>query len=225
MTSKSSFYTLAASAIALIIISATFAGYYYVQNSNTASDNSKLTAELNSVNSNYTKLASNFNLILSRYNESISLLSRSIAVVNTSLPIYKQASIELSTLWQTYQSLSPVSSTLLRNSVLFDYGNGTHRWYNNTAIDAGWNLYIETVVLNGGHVDAQWYPQYGEHLVQGIAGISNTAMKYWFLWSYNKTAGWQSSQVGADSVLVTSGSVYGWTYCAADANFNPVCRP
>ena len=209
----------------MVIISSTFAGYYYVQNSNTASNNSKLASELNSVNSNYTKLASNFNLLLSEYNDSISLLSRSIAVINTSLPIYKQASIELSTLWQTYQTLRPVSSTLLRNSMLFDYGNGTLKWYNNTAIDAGWNLYVETVVLNRGNLNAQWYPQYGEHLVNGIAGISNTATRYWFLWSYNKTAGWQPSQVGADSILVTSGSVYGWTFCAADTNFNPVCRP
>jgi hypothetical protein len=225
LTSRSSLYTLAIAATALIIISATFAGYYYVQSSNTASNNSKLIAELNNANSNYTKLASNFDLLISSYNESIYLLSRTIAVINTSLPIYKQSSLELTTLWQTYQNLSPVSTLLLRNNMLFDFGNGTQRWFNNTAIDAGWNVYIETVVLNNGHVDAQWYPQYGEHLITGIGGISNSATKYWFLWSYNKTAGWHSSQVGADSILVTSGSVYGWTYCAADANLNPACRP
>jgi hypothetical protein len=225
LTSRSGFYTLAAAATGLIIISATFAGFYYVQNSDTASKNSQLVAELNSANSNYTKLASNFNLLISSYNESIYLLSGTIAVINTSLPIYRQSSLELTALWQTYQSMSPISTSLLRNSMLFDFGNGTNRWFNDTSIDAGWNLYIETVVLNNGHVDAQWYPQYGEHLVNGIAGISNTATKYWFLWSYNKTAGWQTSQVGADSILVTSGSVYGWTYCAEDTNFNPVCRP
>jgi len=225
LTTRSTFYTLAIAATALIIISATFAGYYYVQNSNTASNNSKLIGELNSANSNYTRLAANFNLLFSSYNESIFLLSRSIAVINTSLPIYRLSSLELTALWQTYQSLSPVSSTLLRNSILFDFGNGTHRWYNNTAIDAGWNVYIETVVLNNGRVDAQWYPQYGEHLITGIGGIPNSATNYWFLWSYNKTAGWHSSQVGADNILVTSGSMYGWTYCAADLNFNPVCRP
>jgi hypothetical protein len=225
LTSRSGFYTLAIAATALTIISASFAGYFYVQSSSTGSDNSKLIAELNNANSNYSKLASNFNLLFSNYNESISLLSRTIAVINTSLPIYKQSSLELTALWQTYQSLSPVPSTLLRNSVLFDFGNGTQRWFNDTAIAPGWNFYIETVVLNNGHVDAQWYPQYGEHLVNGIGGISNSATRYWFLWSYNKTAGWHSSQVGADNILVTSGSVYGWTYCAADANFNPVCRP
>lgn len=225
MTSSKSLYGFAVAATALVTISATFGGYYYLQASTAASNNSQLIAELNSANSNYTKLASNFNLLISSYNESIYLLSRTIAVINTSLPIYRQSSLELTALWQTYQSMSPVSTSLLRNSMLFDFGNGTNRWFNDTAIDAGWNLYIETVVLNNGHVDAQWYPQYGEHLVNGIAGISNTATKYWFLWSYNKTAGWQTSQVGADSILVTSGSVYGWTYCAEDTNFNPVCRP
>jgi hypothetical protein len=207
LTSRNSLYGLAVAATALVIISATFGGYYYLQASTASSNNSQLIAELNSANSNYTKLASNFNSLISSYNESIFLLSRAIAVINTSLPIYKQSSLELTALWQTYQSLSP------------------HRWFNNTAIDAGWNLYIETVVLNNGHVDAQWYPQYGEHLVNGIGGITNTATKYWFLWSYNKTAGWQPSQVGADGILVTSGSVYGWTFCKADSNFNPVCRP
>lgn len=225
MTSRNSLYGLVVAATALVIISATFGGYYYLQASTAASNNSQLIAELNSANSNYTKLASNFNSLISSYNVSIFLLSRTIAVINTSLPIYKQSSLELSALWQTYQSLSPVSTSLLRNSVLFDFGNGTHRWFNNTAIDAGWNLYIETVVLNNGHVDAQWYPQYGEHLVNGIGGISNTATKDWFLWSYNKTAGWQPSQVGADGILATSGSVYGWTFCKADSNFNPVCHP
>ena len=225
MTSRASLIGLAVAAIALVAISATLGGYYYLQASTAASNNSQLIAELNSANSNYTKLASNFNSLISSYNESIFLLSRAIAVINTSLPIYKQSSLELSDLWQTYKSLSPVSATLLRNSVLFDFGNGTNRWFNDTAIDPGWNLYIETVVLNNGHVDAQWYPQYGEHLVNGIGGISNTATKYWFLWSYNKTAGWQPSQVGADGILVSSGSVYGWTFCTADSNFNPVCRP
>ncbi|HEV2138581.1 MAG TPA: hypothetical protein VGR53_07040 [Nitrososphaerales archaeon] len=225
MTSRNSLYGLVVVATALIIISATFGGYYYLQASTAASNNSKLIAELNSANSNYTKLASSFNSLISSYNESIFLLSSTIAVINTSLPIYKQSSLELGALWQTYQSLTPVSTSLFRNSVLFDFGNGTHRWFNDSAIDAGWNLYIETVVLNNGHVDAQWYPQYGEHLVNGIGGISNTATKFWFLWSYNNTAGWQPSRVGADGILVTSGSVYGWTFCTADPNFNPVCRP
>lgn len=225
MTSKNAFYGLAVAATALIIISATVAGYYYVQNATAVSNNSQLTQELNSANSNYTKLASNYNLILSRYNETISLLSRAIGVINTSQPIYRQASLELSSLWRTYQNLNPASASLLHNSVLFDYGNGTRTWFNNTAIEAGWNLYIETVVLAKGHVAAQWYPQYSAHFVTGIAGVSNTNTKYWFLWSYNKTASWQVSQVGADSILVTSGSVYAWTYCGSDQNFNPICRP
>lgn len=225
MTSARGLYGLAVAAAALVVISATFGGYYYLQASTASSNNSQLTAELNSANGNYTRLASNFNLLLSRYNQTISLLSQTIAVINTSLPIYRQASLELSSLWQTYQSLSPASTKLLHNSFLFDFGNGTRRWYNDTAIDAGWNVYIETVVLTDGQVNAQWYPQFGAHLISGISGVSNTNTKYWFLWSYNKTAAWQTSQVGADAILVASGSVYAWTYCGADINFSPTCRP
>jgi hypothetical protein len=187
--------------------------------------NSQLARELNSASSNYTKLAANFNLLLSRYNETISLLSRSIAVMNTSQPVYRQASSELGGLWQTYQSLSPASASLLRNNFLFVFGNGTRAWYNNTAIDAGWNVYIQTVVLTKGQVVAQWYPQYAAHLISAIGGVSNSRTQYWFLWSYDKTASWQPSQVGADAILVTSGSVFAWTYCTVDLSFNPTCHP
>jgi hypothetical protein len=225
LTGRSSFYGLAVAATALIVISATVGGYYYLQASTAASNNSQLSNELNSANANYTRLASNFNLLLSNYNQTLTLLSKSIAVMNTSLPIYRQASLEFNTLWQTYLALKPASTKLLHNNFLFDYGNGTRRWYNNTAIDAGWNVYIETVVLTKGQVSAQWYPQYGAHLINGISGVSNTNTKYWFLWNYNKTTAWQPSQVGADTILVTSSSVYAWTFCAADKNFNPSCHP
>lgn len=223
MSAKRTLYELAVAAVALILITATVAGYFYVEYSNANSDNSQLTSELNGANGRYSSLASNYNLLLASYNESISLLSESIAVMNTSLPAYQQASARLSALWTVYQSLSPAPKSLLRNSVLFDFGNGTRHWYNDTAINAGWNVYIETVVLMNGQVTGNWYPAFSEHFVTGIGGVPDTASEYWFLWSFNKTAGWTPSLVGADAVFVTSGSVFAWTYCKADANFNPAC--
>ena len=168
-------------------------------------------------------MASNFNTLLARYNQSLYLLSNSIAVMNTSLPAYKQASAKLGSLWAVYQRLSPPKS-LLHNSVYFDFGNGTRRWYNGTAIGPGWNLYIETVVLMKGQVVGTWYPAFGEHFVTGIGGISNSASRYWFFWTYGASS-WSLAQVGADAILATSGSVYAWTYCGADASFNPTCMP
>ena len=225
MTSKSTFYGVVVTSVALGLIFATVAGYYYVQDSNARSNNALLTSELNSANSNYSSLASNFNSLLGRYNQSIFLLSSSIAVMNTSLPAYKQASAQLGALWAVFQSLTPAPKSLLHNNVYFDFGNGTSRWYNGTAINAGWNMYIETVVLMKGQVDGTWYPSYGEHFITGIGGVSDTATKYWFLWTYTTSSSWQYAQVGADQVLAASGSVYAWTYCGADANFNPVCTP
>jgi hypothetical protein len=225
MTGKGTVYGIAVAAVALILITATFAGYFYFQYSNANSNNSQLTSELNNANANYSSLASNFNTLLSRYNQSIYLLSNSLAVMNTSLPAYKQASAQLAALWATYQSLTPAPKALLHNSVYFDFGNGTSRWYNGTAINAGWNLYIETVVLMKGQVAGTWYPSYGEHLISGIGGVSDSASQYWFLWTYNKTSSWQVAQLGADDILATSGSLYAWTYCGADVNFNPTCTP
>jgi hypothetical protein len=225
MTSKGAVYGIVVAAIALILITATFAGYYYFQYSSSDSNNSQLTAELNTANANYSSLASNFNLLLTKYNQSISLLSNAIAVMNTSLPAYSQAAAQLNLLWSVYQSLNPASKSLLHDSVYFDFGNGTREWYNGTAINAGWNLYIETVVLLKGQVIGTWYPSYGEHFITGLGGVSNSASEYWFLWTYSNTTSWQVAQVGADDILATSGSVYAWTYCGAAANFSPTCSP
>lgn len=225
MNSRSALYGVAVAAAALILISATVAGYFYVQYSDVKSSNVQLTSELNGADANYSSLASSFNALLAEYNQSIYLLSSSIAVMNTSLPAYKQASAQLSALWAFYQSLSPASKSLLRNSVYFDFGNGTRGWYNETAINAGWNLYIETVVLMNGQVTGAWNPAYGEHFVTGIGGVSNSATKYWFLWTYSKATSWQAAQVGADEVPATSGAVYAWTFCSVDLSFNPTCSP
>lgn len=137
MTSRGTLYRVIVTPLALLLITATVAGYYYVQDSNANSNNTQLTSELNNADANYSGLASNFNALLARYNQSIYLLSNAVAVMNTSLPAYQQASAQLSALWAAYQSLSPASSSLLHNSVYFDFGNGTSRWYNDTAINAG----------------------------------------------------------------------------------------
>ncbi len=115
-----------------------------------------------------TSLASNYNSSLSLYNETFSLLVGAIAVVNTSLPIYQQASNELSQLWSRYLSLKPASSSLYAADILIDFGNGTRLWYNDTKVQPGWNMYTETVVLSRGDLQAQWYPD-----VSGAPGVGD----------------------------------------------------
>jgi hypothetical protein len=154
-----------------------------------------------------------------------SLLVGTIAAANTSQPIYQQVSAEISQLWVRYLSLKPASSLPYAADILVDFGNGTRHWYNNTQVQPGWNVYIETVVLSHGSLQAQWDSQYQEHFVSGIDGISNSKTMYWFLWTYNETASWQIAQVGADDLPVYNGSVFAWTYCGVTVSYLPTCSP
>ncbi len=224
MTSKS-IYSVVAILAALLIISATVGAYYYYQFRQETQSKNRYIGELTTATSQYNQLASNYNSALSLYNKTFSLLVRAIAVVNTSQPIYKQASSELSQLWSSYLKLKPASSLLYTTNILFDFGNGTRHWYNSTAVQPGWNTYIATVVLTNGNLQAQWYPQYQEHFVSGIEGVSNSKTMFWFLWTYNKTASWQVAQVGADSLPVYNGSIFAWTFCGATPSYAPTCRP
>jgi hypothetical protein len=224
VTSKS-LYGSVALAVALLVIEGTVGAYYYTQYSSQRVAGQTLAQELNDTGTRYAKLASDYNGLLSNYNRSISLLSRSIAVLNTSQPIYQEASKQLSALWQKYVTLKPASTSLYKNDVLFDFGNGTRVWYNDTAIQPGWNFYVESVILTKGGLAAQWYPQYGEHLVTGIQGVMNTQTKYWFLWTYSAASSWQPAQAGADQLIALNGSIYAWTFCGATPAYEPTCRP
>jgi hypothetical protein len=118
----------------------------------------------------------------------------------------------------------PSGLPLFSYNMLIDFGNGTMIWYNGTSFQPGWNLYQATLVLTGGRVDATWYPQYGEHYVYGIMGVDNTQSMFWFLWSYS-SAGWNTTQVGADDIQVVNGSTYAWTYCGMNSQYQPTCTP
>jgi len=211
--------------VALLIISAIAGIYYYYEYGQATQSKNQYVSELVSANSQYNSLASDYNSSLDLDNESLSLLAGTLAVINTSLPIYQQASVELSNLWSQYVGLRPPASSLYSADILVDFGNGTSHWYNNTLIQPGWNMYVTSVVLSRGNLQAQWYPEYQEHLISGIDGISNSGSTYWFLWTYNGTAGWQVAQVGADDLPVYNGSVFAWTYCAETPSYAPTCTP
>jgi hypothetical protein len=108
-------------------------------------------------------------------------------------------------------------------NTLLDFGNGTQRWYNGTEVHPGWNAYLVTVIVTGGNLNDTWYPQYGEHLVNGIDGLQNSQSGSWFLWSYNGTSGWQVAPVGADLMPVGNGSVIAWSYCGVTSSYSPAC--
>jgi hypothetical protein len=218
-------YGVAITLVALLIISATAGAYYYYEYQQATQSKNQYVNELTTATSQYDGLALNYNSSLSLYNETFALLVGTIAVVNTSLPIYQQASSQLSQLWSKYLSLKPASSSIYAADILIDFGNGTRLWYNDTRVQPGWDMYVETVVLSHGDLQAQWYPDYQEHLVTGIDGVSNSQTMDWFLWTYNETASWQSAQVGADQLPVYNGSVLAWTYCGESASYAPECTP
>ncbi|HEV2389487.1 MAG TPA: hypothetical protein VGS04_02065 [Nitrososphaerales archaeon] len=218
-------YGVAVTLVALLIISATAGAYYYYEYQQAAQSKNEYVSELRTETSQYNGLASNYNSSLALYNQTFALLVRAIAVVNTSLPIYQQASSQLSQLWGRYLSLKPAASSLYAADILIDFGNGTRVWYNDTQVQPGWNMYVESVVLSHGNLQAQWYPSYQEHLISAIDGVSDTETMGWFLWTYNATAAWQTSQVGADLLPVYNGSVIAWTFCGETASYAPQCTP
>ena len=228
MTSRGIVYGMASVIIASVVIGGTVGASYFTQYSRERTVNTSLILQLNDSATRYGQLASNFNDLLSSYNRTLSLLSRAIAVLNTSQPVYQEGSRQLSTLWQKYLALKPASTSLYKNDVLFDFGNGTRVWYNDTAVQPGWNFYVESVVLTKGGLAAQWYPAYQEHFISGIAGITNDPGQNlaWFVWVRNSTSGWQTASVGIDQIPVFNGSLFAWTYCKYDPNtYEPTCEP
>ncbi len=225
MTSRGTIYGMASVIIVLVVVGGTVGAYYFARYNDERTVNANLNLQLNDSATRYGQLASNFNDLLSSYNRTLSLLSRSIAVLNTSQPVYQEASKQLSAFWQEYLTLKPASTSLYKNDVLFDFGNGTRVWYNGTAVQPGWNFYVESVILTKGGLAAQWYPQYGEHLVTGIQGVMNTRTNSWFLWTHSGTTSWQLAQVGADQLTAFNGSVYAWTFCGTTAAYEPTCKP
>lgn len=211
--------------VALLVISATAGAYYYYQYAQASQARAEYVGELATATSQYDRLASGYNSSIALDNATLSLLAQAIGAMNTSLPAYQQASAQLSQLWDRYLSLKPASTSLYTADVLVDFGNGTRVWYNGTRVQPGWNLYTETVVLTNGDLQAEWYPQFQEHLVSGIDGVNASQTMSWFLWTFNSTASWQAPQLGADDLPVYNGSIFAWTYCGSSPSGAPECVP
>lgn len=227
MPSREVFYGVVTALVAALILTGSFATYYYGQAQQTSSQNQKYVGELNLALSDYRALSGSFNASLSDYNKTLSLLSTAVANLNTSTPAYRDASLALASLWGDYQHLASTNGRevlVYSVHILVDFGNGTRRWYNDSYAQPGWNGYVATVVLLKGNVQAVWYPQYGEHLVTGIGGVPQGASKSWFVWLFNGTA-WESSSTGVDQLRMVNGTVLAWTLCGYDASYNPTCAP
>lgn len=135
---------------------------------------------------------------------------------------YNQASGNASTYLSELQKVQQTQDT----NILFSFGNGTSHWYNQTQVQTGSNVYNATLVVAHGNVNATWYAGYGEHFINGIDGIQNSATESWFLWTYASESGWSVSAVGPDLLIASQGSVFAWTYCNYNSTtYAPDCTP
>ena len=226
MPARGTFWGVVAVLAALLVLTSTAAAVYYGKYEAAASQNQTYAEELTTALASYRALQGSYNASLSDYNATLSLLATAVANLNTSTPAYQEASVALSTLWSEYQGLArPAGEASLIYGVhmFVDYGNGTVAWYNGTATQPGWNAYVVTLVLLDGKVQATWYPQYGEHLVEGIGGVSDSQTEYWFFLTYNRTSSWQVAQVGADAVPAVNGTTFAWVYCPEGSDYLPAC--
>jgi hypothetical protein len=234
MVSRGAFWGVVAVLFAALLLMSTLAIYYYSQYQGQTSQNQTQAEELNAALASYSALASRYNASLGDYNSTLSLLALAVGNLNTSSPAYRAASHDLSSLWESYQILvkqGGANSVLYSVHFLLDYGNGTRRWYNDTAAQPGWNGYVATLVILNGRVQAIWYPPGyfvpggpGEHFVTGINGVNQTASTSWFFWGYAGSR-WSVAPSGADLVQINNGTTVAWTLCSYDSNYNPTCTP
>lgn len=225
--SKPAFYGVIVVLVALLLISSSFAAVYYGEYQQESSIDRKHQAELSLALANYQSLLSLYNFSLAGYNQTLSLLAEAVSNLNTSTPAYRAAAADLASLWSTYQGLANGNghrALVYSVRMLVDYGNGTRRWYNDSAAQPGWNGYVVSLVLLEGNAQATWYPQYGEHFVTGINGVNQTSSESWFVWEFDNGR-WVPSAMGSDQLRIVNGTVLAWTLCGYDASFNPTCMP
>jgi hypothetical protein len=225
LVSKGMFYGVVVVFVALLLITSTLAAVYYADYQQELSADQRHQDELSLSISSYNALLVLYNAGLNDYNQTLSLLAGAVSNLNTSTPAYRTAASDLASLWSSYQVLAHGDGQkplVYRVSMLVDYGNGTARWYNDSATQPGWNAYVATLVLLDGNLQATWYPQFGEHFVTGVNGVNQTAAKSWFIWDF--TGGkWIPSSSGSDYLPVDNGTTFAWKLCGYDANFSPTC--
>jgi hypothetical protein len=227
MVSNGTFYGIVVTFVALLLVSSTFAVVYYNNYQQSVSQNNTYAGELGSALASYNRLSGSFNSSLEDYNTTLSLLATAVANLNTSTPAYRNASAALVGLWGRYEQLAGVGgrkALVYTAHLLVDFGNGTRKWYNGTTVQPGWDGYVASLVLLNGNIQAAWYPQYGEHFVTGVDGVSQTGSTSWFVWEFSGGT-WNAASTGADQIRINNGTTIAWTLCGYDTNFNPTCAP
>jgi hypothetical protein len=98
-----------------------------------------------------------------------------------------------------------VEFTILVN-IMFDYGNGTIEWYNETRLAVGTDLMTATGYL----VEIEYTESEWGAFIDKINGVGKDPGTWW-LWTYYEE-GWQMGPVGADQWILHNGDILSWTY-------------
>ena len=128
----------------------------------------------------------------------------------------------------TYVEQLKAQGVTYTTDVLIGYGNSTWKWYNDTQIPVGSNLYAATLSALKGNVNSTCC-EYNSHFITGIGGVQSTSTEYWWLWLYtptNSSAPWQVAPLGPDELPILNDSVvFSWTLCGSTAAGNLTCTP
>ncbi|HUI86228.1 MAG TPA: hypothetical protein VLY21_03645 [Nitrososphaerales archaeon] len=215
--------------VALLLLVSLAAGYFYLAAGQEASASHNYANELNESLADNRALGGTLTSALQEYNASLVYLAQVVSNMNTTSTAYQNASRELPTLWHEYLVLVRAGQAKVETysvDMLVDYGNGTSRWTNDTVVQPGWNVYTATIVALPGKVQSTWYPYLtgGEDFVDSINGVGYTATTSWFLWT-EEAGSWQLASTGANLIPAYNGTVYAWTLCGFDQNYQPTCSP
>ena len=115
------------------------------------------------------------------------------------------------------------TSNYVQVNAVFNYGNSTIVWYNDTRVPASWTFYNVTLELTNGRVQASFSQDFKEHQILSINGVDQTSNLYWSLWkfcpSYNA---WDWSPVGVDQLQLSSNATFGWYFQDYSTHFPPI---
>lgn len=102
--------------------------------------------------------------------------------------------------------------------LMFNYGNGSKIWYNNTRLPLGIDLYNATLLISNGNMNSTYYPEYKSHFITAIDGVGvfgDPEKMYWswISWYYDDVLGeWLSHDVSSDMVFPSEGDILAWYF-------------
>lgn len=229
MVSRGTFLGVTAVFVALLLIVSLAAGFYYLQAKQEKASSDTYANELGGSLSENKALAGTLAASLREYNTTLVFLAQAVSNMNTSSTAYQNASRELPVLWNDYLNLAKEGKASVETydvDMLVVYGNDTSVWYNDTAVQPGWNLYTAMLVALHNRVQSTWYSYLsgGEDFVDSINGVPYSTTTSWFLWT-RSDGSWQVAPTGPNLIPAYNGTIFAWTLCGYGQNFEPTCTP